>query len=79
MDMERLSVGGGFMFFMMGVLFPLAEKQLLSFSKLSLSFLIWLVAGLLYGYVLKLSSGMPFRKKLQHKQEEERRRAMRGL
>lgn len=46
-------VWGVFMFLMMGILFPLAQKEPLTTKRVLLSLLYWLIGGLIYGYILK--------------------------
>ncbi|HQE11494.1 MAG TPA: hypothetical protein PLQ78_01970 [Flavipsychrobacter sp.] len=47
-------VWGVFMFLMMGILFPLAQKEPFTTKRVLLSLLYWLIGGLVYGYILKL-------------------------
>lgn len=45
---------GVFMFLIMGILFPLAEKKQITTTVVITSLLYWLVGGLIYGYMMKL-------------------------
>lgn len=47
-------VWGVFMFLMMGILFPLAQKESFTTKRVLLSLLYWLIGGLVYGYISKL-------------------------
>lgn len=47
-------VWGVFMFLMMGILFPLAQKEPFTTKRVLLSLLYWLIGGLVYGYISKL-------------------------
>lgn len=45
---------GFFMFVFMGILTPLAFNEEITFRKIATSFILWLVFGLIYGYVTKM-------------------------
>jgi hypothetical protein len=45
---------GLFMFVFMGILFPLIEKEPITAKRLLVSFPIWIVAGLGWGYIMKV-------------------------
>lgn len=63
-------VWGAFMFLMMGILFPLAQKEPLTTKRVLLSLLWWLMGGLIYGYIAKLFNGFIQKRKQSKTQEE---------
>lgn len=46
-------VCGAFMFNIMGVVYPLAQKEALTAGALAGSLALWLVGGLVYGWAMK--------------------------
>lgn len=44
---------GVFMFIFMGIVYPLAQKEALTAGSLARSLVLWLVAGLVYGWTMK--------------------------
>ncbi|MCO6483065.1 MAG: hypothetical protein J5I62_09745 [Flavobacteriales bacterium] len=46
-------VWGAFMFIIMGIVYPLVEKEALTAGSLARALVLWLVAGLVYGWAMK--------------------------
>ncbi|MCZ2157335.1 MAG: hypothetical protein LC114_26135 [Bryobacterales bacterium] len=45
-------VWGAFMFIIMGIVYPLVEKEALTAGSLARALVLWLVAGLVYGWAI---------------------------
>jgi len=56
---------GLFMFIIMGLLYPYHQGEALGYITLSISFLKWMAAGLVYGWVQRL-----IRRKFDYKVED---------
>lgn len=57
MDKKWILMGlfwGLFMFIMMGIATPCSQGETLELKKLAISFIIWLVAGMAYGFTMHL-------------------------
>lgn len=65
-------VWGILMFIMMGIFFPLAEKEAITLKSAGFDLALWLVAGLVYGLTMKGYFGWQAKRKAARENDAEK-------
>ena len=62
-------VWGAIMFIILGIFVPLAEKEAITAKSAALDLVLWLMSGLVYGFIMKSYFGWQAKKKAAREEQ----------